>query len=313
MIKCKNKICRNYINFNAARGASKFIFQVGSGGGYCAEMGHLLKRIHACLFNDVQFCLGQVRNPRGYAVSSGWTDYFEPVFPEVQGSVLSSLNRSHFPLNRIPVFRFASKSILKFLCGQYLYMFDEIPGGYPEEVLVKKIGVSNDYWIGTSQLITALWQYRSDVEDRIGGYRDRFSGMVNGDYVAVHVRRGDKITESPYVDLEKYVEMMDQHGLIGMPIFLATDDIRVRKDFKDILGNNIDIRFFDGVQQAGYDQTCFNSMDKARRWQDTVMFMFELDMMRDASFFVGASPSNVFYWTRYRRGNQNMLDIGASD
>ena len=254
--------------------------------------------------------MGKVVSPRGYAVNAGWSDYFEPIFPYELCPVLSIFNRSIFPLNRVPVFRIASKLILKTSCGQNFYMFDEIPKGYPEDILVGKIGISSDYWLGAAQLVRALWRYGSDVEDRIGRYMNGFSDMVNKEYVAIHIRRGDKITEAPYVALEKYIEVLEQHALIGKPIFLASDDVRVRKDFKAILGNNIDIRSFDGIQQAGYDQTSFNSKDKARRWEETVMFMFELVTMRDASFFVGASPSNVFYWTRYRRGNQKILDVG---
>ena len=179
----------------------KFVFQLGRGGGYCAEMIHMIQWVQSCLTNEVQFCLGRCSKPKGFAVDRGWSDFFNPVFPEVQGRLLQLLNRPLFPFNRVPLGRMLSSVALKQLYGNNLYMFDHPSYRYIEGKLNQRIGIGGGYWAELAQLIRILWCYRDDVMDLISSYNYEIARSFDEDYVAVHVRRGDKIIESPYVKL----------------------------------------------------------------------------------------------------------------
>ena len=98
-----------------------------------------------------------------------------------------------------------------------------------------------------------------------------------------------------------------------MPIFLSSDDSKIKKELKSLLGNNVSIYSAKQKERTGYDQVNFNRLGPKLRWEEAVFFLFELEMMANSTYFVGGSPSNVFYWTRYRRGNRNVLDAGGGD
>lgn len=221
----------------------KFVFQLSRGGGYCAEMIHMIQWIQSCLMHQVQFCLGNCHKPRGFAVDRGWSDYFNPVFPEVQGRLIPLLNRPLFPFNRVPLGRMLSSASLKLLYGNNLYMFDNPSYKYIEGALNQRIGIGGGYWAELAQLIRTLWCYRDDVKDLISSYNYEIARSFEEDYVAVHVRRGDKIIESPYVKLEKYAEIIYDNGLQNMPLFLSSDDSKIKKELNSLLGNNVSIYF----------------------------------------------------------------------
>jgi len=169
------------------------------------------------------------------------------------------------------------------------------------------LGFSADYWERVSQFCELLFVYRPEVDQMVSANRDRL--LPNGPFVAVHVRRGDKITESPYVPLDPYVKAIRETDT-NWPIYVASDDQRVVDELRDLLSDRHWIRGPE-IVRTGYDQAMFNAGESARRFNETVMFLVELEIMARAAMFIGASPSNVFFLSRYRRGNRGVKDVGG--
>src|SRR5262245_34630862 len=82
---------------------TRYLHLFGRGAGFSAEFIHVLKAAAECLGNRVEFCLQSNRNPKGFAVELGWADYFESLWSEVSVGIVNGLNRSHFPLGRLPI------------------------------------------------------------------------------------------------------------------------------------------------------------------------------------------------------------------
>jgi hypothetical protein len=284
--------------------STRFVFQYGTGSGFGAETIGLIRRVVQCLANDVQFVFG-AQEPKGFAVENGWEDYFEPLWPHDNCRQLSLLNRTVFPLGRYPLFKTLSGIVLRCLDGKYLYMFDDI-GTYSRERLEAK-GLTGDYWAQIRQLCDLIWVYRPSVRQAIDEQFDRL--QLTGSFIAVHVRRGDKNTESPYLPLENYMPVLG--GLdASLPIYVATDDQRIVPEFAQRLPGRRLLSAGD-LARVGYDQRHFNKAEPRFRYDETLFFLFELELMLRSVLFVGASPSNVYYLTRYRRGNEGLVDVGV--
>lgn len=288
---------------------NRFVFQLGRGSGYCAEMIGLLKALQMCLCTQTQLCLGRTSKPSGYAYKDGWDDYFLPVFTHVDGIFLQQLNRPYFPFdNKISLLRNVSRLILQATSGNNYYMFDELPWTYSEQMINKELSIHGNYWAGIQQLIHAIFRYRKEVEDGICELKSSLGFSSNQAYVAIHIRRGDKITEAPHTELAQYVKALNDGVFDTMPIYVATDDHSTVKDLRKLLGANFNI--IDPIKNSiGYDQARFNAKTSQRRWEETLFFLFELDMMINSQVFLGSSPSNVFYWVRYNRANMNLIDV----
>ena len=287
----------------------RFVFQVSRGVGYCAEMIGLLKTIQMCLCTQTQLCLGRSFDPPGYAFKNGWEDYFLPIFPYQDGRFLQQLNRPNFPYaKRFPLLKNVSRMLLKVTSGDHYYMFDKKEWHYSAELVEKKLLLQGDYWSVVQQLINAIFRYREEVVEGILDLKQRLELPKNNEYVAVHIRRGDKITEASYTELEFYAEALHEHALDKLPIYIATDDHSVIKNLQCILGNNFSI-IEPITKKFGYDQAKFNHQSSLKRWEDTLFFLFELDVMINSLTFMGSSSSNIFYWVRYNRANLNLVDV----
>jgi hypothetical protein len=286
-----------------------FVFQFGRGGGFGAEMVYLLCSAAACLQHEFQFCLGQCRNPRGFAIKTGWNDYFQPVFPIVPGRLLRVMNRDLFPLNRLPVAKTVAKLCLRVTYGaNYRFLFDRLPP-ISDTFTVPALGLEAGYWDGFRTIAEAIWQLRPEVLGQLEEHRA--AAALPARYLAAHVRRGDKISEAPYTAVETYLRPLRELDLSGSgkpSLYLATDDVRVLDAFHKTL-TDWDIMNASPVRSFGYDQAEFNSMSPEERWERTVFFLFELEVMKNADWFIGAPPTNVYFLTRYRRANRRIVHL----
>lgn len=282
----------------------RLVFQYGTGGGFGAETIGLIRKAVNCLANDVQFVLG-AQEPKGFALKKGWEDYFQPVWPQDNCRLLSLLNRHAFPLGRYPVFKTLSRITLRWVDGSQLFTFDD-PGPYSQESLERK-GLTGGYWEQIKKLCDMIWVFPPSVMQAINEHWNRL--QLPGPFVAVHVRRGDKITESPYSPLQNYIQVLS--GLdASLPVYVATDDQRVVPELAQHLPGRRLVSAGD-FARAGYDQRQFNRAESRFRYEETVFFLFQLELMVRSVLFVGASPSNVYYLTRYRRANAGMVDVGV--
>lgn len=281
----------------------KFIFQYGRGFGFCAETIYLIKCISLCLSNQIQFTLGH-QEPKGFSIRNGWEDYFLPLWPVHEGRLLPFLNRSHYPLGRLPIGKKIATIILHMVYGPHYYMSDNL--GEFTNIFPEKLGLLGSYWQQMQQLSCMIWQFAPAVESTLQRYRSELN--IQGSYVAAHVRRGDKETETSYTPLSCYLRALETVPA-SLPVYVATDDHRVIAELRKALPER-EILSASRVERLGYDQIDFNKASPEHRYSETVFFLFELELMAKAWNFIGASPSNVFYLIRYLRGNSGIIDVG---
>ncbi len=297
-----------YMKFNETR-PSSLVYKLGRGGGYCAEMIGLLKVIQSCAANDLRLCVGENRGAKGYAVKNGWEEYYEPFMSVIPGKFLGVLNGRWRGVDRVAGSRAIRSAVMRTLYGSHRYFLDGLPSADESMAIADRLGISGDWWSVQRQLIDALWVYQPVVRSELEARREAFGGYFEP-YVGVHIRRGDKSTEAPYTPLRNYVEILSTPLFSSMPVVLATDDARVGSELQDMLGAWREVRSL-ADSGEGHFQSSFNRKGSDVRRRETIRLLFELDILSESRFFVGAAPSNIFYWIRYRRGNQGIID--ASD
>jgi hypothetical protein len=286
----------------------RYLHRFGRGDGFSAEFIHVLKAVAKCLERRIQFCLQGNIKPQGFAIQRGWTDYFEPLFPEITvPGVAAVMNRPHFPLGRIPVLSSLSRTCLKLACNCNYFVFDEFGAHPPERLSVPALGLGDDYWGNMRALIRLLWRFNAQTTQAVASYRA--AGQPRSAYNAVHVRRGDKKDEAGIHPLQVYVNAIRRLDSNIRKIFVATDDFRIIKPLQDALGADYEIQFdsASGIS-TGYDQAKFNSAPVSSRREITLRFFAELEVMFLADHFIGASTSNVFNIVRYMRANKDITN-----
>lgn len=116
------------------------------------------------------------------------------------------------------------------------------------------------------------------------------------DYIAVHIRRGDKIVsrEMKELGLSLYIDAVKEKKHISRNVFIATDDSSVKDELKSILvAEGFNVYCNTAVTQTGFDESLFNTKDKKSRYIDTLNMLLDMDILIHSSFFIGTYTSNV--------------------
>jgi hypothetical protein len=290
----------------------RYLHRFGRGVGFSAEFIHVLKAVAQCLDLGIQFCLQSDVRTEGFAVQRGWSDYFEPLFPEVTvPSLTAAMNRVHFPFGRIPLLKSLSRTCLKAACNCRYFVFDEFGLRPPARLSVPALGLGDDYWHNMQALTRLLWTYNAQASQAVAAYRA--VGQLRSAYNAVHVRRGDKKDEAGIHHLQAYVDAIRRLNSNIHQIFVATDDSRIIGPLRDSLGSDYVVYSnSDSNVDLGYDQMKFNFAPISFRRERTLRFFADVEVLYLANHFIGASTSNVFNLVQYMRANKDITDVARS-
>lgn len=147
---------------------------------------------------------------------------------------------------------------------------------------------------GMSRAIASeLWDLndktRSDVATALGDM-----GLPLN-YIGVHVRRGDKVSEVRPVPLEMYARAVDCVSQPGMAVFIASDDgdCAVRLG-KMLSRRQRDVYYARGVtNRRGHSQLLFNQRYMRRNRPHVTALLADMTALSQAYMFIGTLSSNL--------------------
>lgn len=140
----------------------------------------------------------------------------------------------------------------------------------------------------------SFYRYNKEVQNEIQRRKDKLS--LNVPYIAVHVRRGDKITsgEMQNLALETYVHCLRDKLGISRHIYIATDDVNVISFIEARLSDTgVHLYYNTENKQKGFDEKTFNAKGVNAVREDMLNMLFDMDMLIHASYFIGTYSSNI--------------------
>jgi Alpha-(1,6)-fucosyltransferase N- and catalytic domains len=282
-----------------------YSFGCNPNAGFNADCLGLLAKLMACLQLGIGLRLCKITLPQGFVTQNGWTDYFEPFCDEATGPLLDRINRHHFPYGKkFPVTKYLARYWLKSFCrprADY-FMFDDLG---KTEILGPPIFEPNeDYLLARRDLIRILWTYSPETREEVEAIKQEV--RVPKDYLAINVRRGDKIIEHAYVGNDCYAGRINSLALGIRSIFIATDDGRVIPEISQVMP---DYEFISLAERnsKGYVHSDFKSLPSAERRRRILRLLAELELMRDANLFIGSKTTNVSWMANAHRGGEGVI------
>lgn len=117
---------------------------------------------------------------------------------------------------------------------------------------------------------------------------------MDGKYVAIHVRRGDKAREVRSVNLRAYADAVTLLARRGEPVFIATDDGSVVPYLRDLLHPSHRVITLNSVMgRTGHRQGEHNRGWMKTRYGTVVDLLAEIEAMRRARVFIATFSSNL--------------------
>lgn len=287
---------------------SSLAVRFGRGGGFCAEMLGLIKSMMWSLDRRYSLCMSQGGRPAGIGIVNGFTDYFEPLFPDVDAGIFNALNVPTIRgSGRLPFVRRGVSRLLHAVAGSDCFMMDE-PGTLPSRLLVPELGIDADYWDACALLVRLVWVYRPEVEQEI--LQTVSDWDVPDSYLSVHVRRGDKNSESPYVALDRYVAAIERARPERCVVVVASDDAPATEELTRLLPPRFRVVSCSAPSSSGFNRRSFNHLPAPERFRQVKRFLAELEVLRRGDHFVGSAGSNVTYLIEMMRAGRGVVQVG---
>jgi hypothetical protein len=286
---------------------SSYAFRFGRGGGFCAEMLGLVRSMMCCLHRRTRLCTSTGGRPLGVGIAKGYTDYFEPLFPEIDAGVLNALNlRSVRGSGRFPLLRRGGRGLWRAATGAQHFMMDDI-GPLPSRLIVPELSIDAGYWDACALLTRLAWGYRADVatdvEDTVSQWR------IPASYLSVHLRRGDKTVESPYVSVTTYAAALVAARPEGGVVVVASDDGSAIRELAALVASQFQIIPCSPVDDRGYRRDEFNRLPPGERFHRVKRFLAELEVLRGGDVFIGSAGSNVTYLIEMMRAGEGVVQV----
>jgi hypothetical protein len=286
----------------------RLVYKFGQGRGFGAEMMEILWLSYRCRLLGIDFVEQTDPYPRGVSIDRGWQDYFVRVFPttHLDGPV-ARLNRHMYSrLGQLGLRPIARRLLDRRLRSKNLYIFDhgELQHRAAERQREAESGEAGLPTIRNHS--EGIYRFRDEVLANLATTEPNTTP-----YIAVHIRRGDKITEAAYADLDLYKRAIERiPDWRSKPFYVLSDSRKAIDDFitlirpAEIIGSTPDAG-------AGYDQKSFNALPPADRCRETLRIISDLEIARHSEHFVGTATSNVFWLMRiiHRRGGAALLDV----
>jgi hypothetical protein len=158
---------------------------------------------------------------------------------------------------------------------------------------------NENYLFARRDLIRLLWTYNAETAVEVDRIKDEIK--VPKEHLAICIRRGDKIAEYSYVDIDLYVKSINTLGRDVRTVFVATDDVRVVSQISRLMPHYEFLSLTDD-NASGYVHSEFKSLPANERRRRTLRFFAQLEFMRDATLFIGSRTTNVSWIVNAHRG-----------
>lgn len=153
------------------------------------------------------------------------------------------------------------------------------------------------------------WRLSDNVKKRVKEIQESLS--LNCKYLALHIRRGDKlISESEEMPISSYFEKVNLE--LYDKIFVATDDFSVISEIRSYLlsvSHDMEIVTNTLESKAGHLQSDFNNIENKLLKNEIIDLLAETELLRLSDVFVGSFSSNIGRYVHLLRFGKNSYSV----
>lgn len=290
----------------------KLVFRLGVDSGYFSEYNNMILAMLYCLKHKIKFEL--YADWTHFALRNGWNDFFVPFQNENHQIINKDYNlrpyiieQSKEPVvQKIIKYRYIT-SLYKSLFGidyltQDLWAQHRDPDFAKATFTIPELGMHNLPLLeATQQCIRAFWQYNEASAPIIADFIAS-AGLPAEEYISLHVRAGDKFTETQMFDFSEYMKPAQEIS-INRKAFILTDDYTV---IEQLRAQYPDWVFFTLCETAerGYFHRDFVKQSREFKYRQHLKLFANMDICARATSFVGTYSSNPGMYMGMRIGQE---------
>jgi hypothetical protein len=311
---------------------SRLVFNLGTYEGFFSEYNNMILAMLYCLENKITFSL--YSKTANFKIKDGWTDYFLPFCD-------AELNENHGRFNyRMPyvrntktgnkVYDYCFNNFINPFKNSFdpfrawmrkvIYFKNSSPFDYYTYSLwnefrskkrmskhydIPELGIDGDMQAACAKLINYTWRYNSGTRQKV----DALIQSVNlpGEFIGIHIRRGDKKIEWNWISVEKYIEKAESITTLRKA-FILTDDYKVITELKSRF-NNWQFYTLCGENETGYNNKEFLKKSSEFRHESLIKLFASMDILYKSRLFIGSFSSNPGMYLGMRRPKETCIGV----
>lgn len=265
----------------------KLIHHFGTGNGFYSELNSLLLSTLFCIQNRLRLEIYSKDAP--FTFGNGWNEYFESFCPEFNNDYIGKrISRDYINNHRNKHICYLYKIITGNDILNDIYWFCRSGWFEHSHFNIPELGINGDLRQAMKVIIPIVYRFNEKYTYLINNFINDLNIPKN--YISLHIRAGDKITEreliTPQSYLEKAKSLSNCHN-----IFIATDDYRIFEQLRD---DNPDYKFYTSTspEERGNDtEKLFASTQDTIRNNLIEMFA-SVEAFLHSELFIGTYSSN---------------------
>lgn len=265
----------------------KLIHHFGTGNGFYSELNSLLFSTLFCLQNKLRLEL--YSKDAAFTFGNGWTEYFKPFCPEFRNDYIGKrISRDYINNHRNKHICYLYKIFTRNDILNDIYWYCRSGWFEHSRFNIPELGIDGDIRQAMKVIIPIVYRFNNRYTSII----DKFiEGLhLPNEYISLHVRAGDKITERDLVSSQAYLEKAQKHSDCHN-VFVATDDYRIFEQLRD---NNPDYTFYTSTSpnEKGYNQDRFVTSSEETIRNNLIEMFASINIFLQSVLFVGTYSSN---------------------
>ena len=265
----------------------KLIHHFGTGNGFYSELNSLLFSTLFCLQNKLRLEL--YSKDATFTFGNGWTEYFEPFCPEFKNDYIGKrISRDYINNHRDKHICYLYKIFTRNDILNDIYWYCRSGWFEHSHFCIPELGIDGDIRQAMKVIIPIVYRFNDKYTTIINQFIEDLN--LPDEFISLHVRAGDKVTERRLITPQDYLEKAKLHSDCHN-IFVATDDYRIFEQLKD---NNSEYTFYTSTspEEKGYDQDKFVQSSKDYVQHNLIEMFASIQVFLQSSLFVGTYSSN---------------------
>ncbi len=298
MEKSISTLQKNYLELNNSF-KKELVFYVGLSSGFFSEYNNMILSMLYCLNHEIKFKL--CSKNANFDERNGWSGFFLPFCEEVDsdkskhwrsrsfvGSILAYIQNKDNPKRRLENLSLYLKPISQHALTQ------EIFGRSRNKLLYKfqrynipQLDINGDIQQACSQLVRLTWRFNESTEVEIKNMIKAID--LPKEYIAFHIRRGDKFVEHQFEPVEKYFKKLGNVKIKNL--FVLTDDYRI---IEYLISNHSEWNIYTlcGKEECGYFQPEIDGQSYNQKRDNILKLIASVEIMSFSKKFIGVFSSN---------------------
>lgn len=277
----------------------KFIHHLGTGNGFFSELNSMLFAVLFCLQKKLRFEL--YSKDAYFTFGNGWNEYFESFCPEFMNDYIGKrISREYINNTYNNHICYLYKIITKNVLLNDIYWYCRSGWFEHSHFDIPELGINGDLRHAMKIIIPIVYRFNATYKACIK--KEVKKTELPDNYISLHIRAGDKITERELITSQSYLEKAKERTGCKN-VFIATDDYRIFDQLKDA---NPDYTFYTTTspEEKGYDQdmTVLSSNEHIRR--NLIELFASIEIFLHSELFVGTYSSNPGLFTGMLLGDK---------